>query len=77
MSVLIPVPHCFDDCGFVMLLEVWESYASCFIFVSQDCFGDSVFLFVWLVGWLVFVVPYKFLGFNQYFSDSIQKSVNT
>uniref|UniRef100_A0A8D1JUT5 Uncharacterized protein n=1 Tax=Sus scrofa TaxID=9823 RepID=A0A8D1JUT5_PIG len=51
LSVLIPVSHCFDDCGFVILLEVWESYASCLVFVSQDCFGDSG----------SFVVPYKCL----------------
>ena len=51
MSVLVPVPHCLDDCGFVAFLEVWESDASCLVFVSQDCFGDSGF----------FVVPYKFL----------------
>ena len=31
MSVLVPVPHCFDDCGFVVFLEVWESYASCLV----------------------------------------------
>ncbi len=29
MSVLVPVPHCLDDCGFVILPEVWESYAYC------------------------------------------------
>ena len=33
LSVLVPVPHCLDDCGFVILLEVWKSYAC--------CFGDS------------------------------------
>ena len=32
MSVLVPVPHCFDDSGFVILLEVWRSYVSCLIF---------------------------------------------
>ena len=51
LSVLVPVPHCLDDCGFVIFLEVWESYASCLVFVSQDCFGDSG----------SFVVPYKCL----------------
>ena len=50
LSVLIPVPLCFDDCGFVILLEVWESYASCLVFVSQDCFDNSG----------SFVVSYKF-----------------
>ena len=51
MSVLVPVPHCCDDCGFVILPEVRESFASCLVFVPQDCFGDSG----------SFVVPYKFL----------------
>ena len=39
MSVLVPVPHCFDDCGFVILPEVWDSYASCLVFVPQDAGG--------------------------------------
>ena len=51
MYVLVPVPHCLDDCGFVLLPEVWESYATCLVFVPQDCFGTSG----------SFVVPYKFL----------------
>ena len=41
LSVLIPVPHCLDDCGFVILPEVWESYASCLVFVPQNYFGNS------------------------------------
>jgi len=49
LSVLVPVPHCLDDCGFVILPEVWESYASCLVFISQDCFGNSGSV----------VVPYK------------------
>ena len=51
MSVLVPGPHCLDDCGFVILPEDWESYASCFVFISQDCFGNSGSV----------VVPYKCL----------------
>ena len=51
MSVLVPVPHCLDDCGFVILPEVWESYTSCVVFVPQDYFGSSG----------SFVVPYKFV----------------
>ena len=49
LSVLAPVPHCL--CGFVILPEVRESYASCLMFVPQDCFGNSG----------SFVVPHKFL----------------
>ena len=40
MSVLVPVLHCLDDCGFVILPEVWESYASCLVFIPQNCFGN-------------------------------------
>ena len=53
MSVFVPVPHCLDDCSFVILSEVWESYASCLFFVPQDCLGNSG----------SFIVPYKFLVF--------------
>ena len=41
VSVLVPVPHCLDDCGSVILPEVWKSYASCLVFVPQYCFGNS------------------------------------
>ena len=51
MSVLVTVPHCLDDCGFVIMLEVWEGDASCLVFVPQDCFGNSG----------SFVVPCKLL----------------
>ena len=30
--VFVPVPHWLDYCSFVILSEVWESYASCFVF---------------------------------------------
>ena len=33
MSVLVPVPHCLDGCGFVILPEVWESYAFLSLFL--------------------------------------------
>ena len=35
MSVLVPVPHSLDYCGFVILPEVWESYASSLVFVYR------------------------------------------
>ena len=54
-SVLVPVPHCLDDCGFVILPEVWERYASCLVFVRQDCFDNSG----------SFVVPYEFLDHSS------------
>ena len=55
MCVMVPVPHCLDDCGFVILPEVWESYAFCLAFVPQDCCGNSG----------SFVVPYKFLDYSS------------
>ena len=32
VSVLVPVPHCPDDCGFLVLSEVWESDAPAWFF---------------------------------------------
>ena len=59
MSVLVPVPHCPNDCGLVIVPEVWESYTSCLVFVPQNCFGNSG----------SFVVPYKFLDYLFYFCE--------
>ena len=55
MSVFIPKPYCFHSCSFVILFEVWESYASCLVFVLQDCFGNSG----------SFMIPYKFLDYSS------------
>ena len=52
-SVSVPVPCHFDYCSFVVLLEVWEGDASCFVLFLQDCFGN----------YGSFVVPYTFLGY--------------
>ena len=41
MSVFVPIPHCFDCCNFVILSEVWASYASCFVLFPQNGFGNS------------------------------------
>ena len=35
MSIFVPVPHCFDCCSYVMLSEVRERYASCFVLSSS------------------------------------------
>ena len=40
MSASVSLPCCFDYCCYVILSEVWESYASCFILYPQDCFGN-------------------------------------
>ena len=53
MSVLVPVPHCLDYYGFVILSEVLESYASCLVFVPQDCFGNSGLLWFHINFWIV------------------------
>ena len=37
---------CFDYCSFVVLLEVWESYAFYFVLFPQDCIGNSGFFMV-------------------------------
>ena len=49
ISVFVPVPHCLDDCGFVVEPEVRQVDSSSSILLSQDCFGYSRF----------FVFPYK------------------
>ena len=41
MSVSVPAPCCFDSCSFVVLSEVWESYASSFVLFLLDSFGNS------------------------------------
>ena len=44
-SVLVPVPYCLDDCGFVVEPEVRQVDSSSSILLSQDCFGYSRFLY--------------------------------
>ena len=39
MSVFVPVPYSFDDCGFLVESEVRQVYSSSSILLSQDCFG--------------------------------------
>ena len=41
MSVFVPVSHCFDYCGFVVLPEVWEVRPPALPFPPQDYFGNS------------------------------------
>ena len=40
MSVFVPVPYYFDYCSFVVLSEVRNGYASCFVLFLQDGFGN-------------------------------------
>ena len=39
ISVFLPVPYCFDDCGFLVEPEVKQVDSSSSILLSQDCFG--------------------------------------
>ena len=64
MSVFVSVPHCLDYCSLVILFEVWESHASCLVFVPQNVFGNSG----------PFVVPYKFL--DCLFCSSVKNVMN-
>ena len=59
VSILVPVPCCFDYCIFVVQSEVWEGYASSFVLFSQDCFGS--------LG--SFVAPYKFQDYLFQFCE--------
>ena len=44
ISVFVPVPHCLDDCGFVVEPEVRQVDSSSSIRLSQDCFGYLSFI---------------------------------
>ena len=46
ISVFVTVPHCFDYCSFVVLSEVWDSYASCFVLLLK--FYLFIYLFIYL-----------------------------
>ena len=41
MSGFVPVSYYFDYCSFSVQTEVWESYTSIYILISQDYFGNS------------------------------------
>ena len=49
ISVLVPVPPCLDDCSFLVYFEVRKVDFSSSVFLSQDCFHYSGFLFVCFV----------------------------
>ena len=59
MPVLVPVPHYLDDCGCVIVPQVWESDISCLVFVPQNCFSNSG----------SFMVQYKFLDCLPWFCE--------
>jgi len=43
ISVFVPVPYFFDDCGFGAEPEVRQADSSGSILLSEDCFGYSRF----------------------------------
>ena len=45
ISVFVPVPYCWDDCGFAVEPEVRQVDSSSSILLSQDCFGYLRFLY--------------------------------
>ena len=51
VSVLMPVPDCFDYWGLVIQFDIRYCDPSCFVLLSQNCCGYSG----------SFMVPYKFL----------------
>ena len=53
MSVLVPAPHCFDDCGLVILPEVWESYASCLVLYFRIALAILDLLWFHINFWIV------------------------
>ena len=49
MSVLMPVPHCFNYCSFVVSFDIKKCESSGFVYV-QYCFGNrDVSFFMFLV----------------------------
>ena len=44
ISVFVPIPYCFDDCGFVVSPEVRQVDSSSSIPLSQDYFGRFLLL---------------------------------
>ena len=53
MSVSIPVPCCLDYCDFVILFEVWESYASCLYFLPQVALAILGLLWFHIHFWII------------------------
>ena len=40
ICVFVPMPCCFDYCSSVVLSDIWEAYASCFVLSPQVCFSN-------------------------------------
>ena len=48
MSVFVPILHCFDYLSFAVFSDVWESYASCFVFCPLTP-GSSIEMIMWFL----------------------------
>ena len=59
VSVFVPVPYYLDYCSFMVWSEVREHDSSCFVDLSQDCFG--------YLG--SFVLPYSFFNYLFLFCE--------
>ena len=74
VSVLTPVPDCFDYNGLVIQFDVRYCDPSCFVLLSQNCYSYSG----------SFMVPYEFLKClfymcercNEYFNRDCIESIN-
>ena len=53
MSVFVPVSHCLDYCGFVILSEVWENYGFCFFFFFRIVLAIVGLLWFHINFWIV------------------------
>ena len=53
MSDFVPVPHCLDDYGFVILPEVWEIYASCLVLFFRIALAILGLLWFHINFWIV------------------------
>ena len=61
ISVLVSVPYCLDDCGFVVEPEVRQVDLSSSILLSPDCFGYLSF----------FVFPYKLWNYSSSVKNTV------
>ena len=53
VSVFVLVPHCLDYYSFVILSEVWESDASCFIFFLRIALAVLGLSWVHITFWII------------------------
>ena len=64
MSVFVPIPHSFDFCSFVVLSEVWESYASCFVLFHRIALANLGLLWFHINFWIICCSWYRRTLYN-------------